>query len=267
MSSRVAMLLAAPFAVLAFGLRLGQTLWLEPLTWRIHPFVPGLLVGLGLIAGSAAVPIGGYLLLTRSARRRPTTWHLDTGKRRFAAFASPHSTGPWAVLTGWICAGAIPTERVPNQEHMRIAQLGAVTTIGVVVTAATMITTLLLVLVVVVLNRPLLSLDPDGMTLQSLWRRTRLRWDDLLPGGPPRPSKHNRTVVVLYQPQSAPADGPPQPRRLPASQLHIDTAFLADTIRRYAENPDRRAGVGTVDELTALQQTFRTATTTPPSLP
>jgi hypothetical protein len=30
MSARVAMLLAAPFAVLAFGLRLGETLWLQP---------------------------------------------------------------------------------------------------------------------------------------------------------------------------------------------------------------------------------------------
>lgn len=265
MSARVAMLLAAPFAVLALGLHLGETLWLEPLTWRLHNVVLGLLTGLGLLAVSTAVPIGGYVLLTRSARRRPRTWHLDLHKRRFTAPASPYSTGPWAVAMGWICGGIVLTERVPNQEHKRIAQLGVTTTISIVIAAALMITLLLLLLLIVVMKRPLLSLDPDGMTLQSLGRRARLRWEELSPGGPPLPSKPNPTVLVLYQRQAAPADGPPQPRRLPARQLHIDTAFLADTIRQYVDSPDRRAGIGTVEELTVLQQTFRTPPTIPAS--
>jgi hypothetical protein len=254
MSARVAMLLAMPFVVLAFGLRLGEKLWLEPLTWRLHHFVPELLTSLGLLAASAAVPIGGYLLLTRSARKRPRTWHLDIRKGRFTAPASPCVTGPWAVATGWACGGIVLTERVPDQEHMRVAQLGVATTISIALAAATLITILLLPLLIVVVNRPLLSLDPDGMTLQSLGRRTRLRWEELLPGGPPRPSKPNPAALVLYQRQTASADG--QPRPLPARWLHIDTAFLADTIRRYADSPDHRAGIGTAEELTALQQTF-----------
>lgn len=259
------MLLAAPFAVLASGLHLGETLWLEPLSWRLHHFVPGLLTNFSLLAASAAVPIGGYMMLTRSARRRPRTWHLDMRERRFTAPASPYSTGPGAVAMGWICGGIVFTERVPNQEHKRIAQLGVATTISIALAATVMIMILLVLLLKVVVNRPLLSLDADGMTLQSLGRQTRLRWKDLLPGGPPRPSKPNPTVLVLYQRQTAPADGPPQPRPLPARQLHIDTAFLADTIRRYADSPDRRAGIGTVEELTALQQTFGTPTTIPAS--
>ena len=257
------MLLAGPFAVLALGLHLGETLWLEPLTWRLDHFVLGLLTGFSLLAASAAVPIGGYMLLTRSARRRPRTWHLDIRKRRFTAPASPYSTGPWAVTMGWICGAIVLTERVPNQEHKRIAQLGVETTISIALAATIMI--LLFLLLIVVFNRPLLSLDADGMTLQSLGRRTRLRWEDLLPGGPPRPSKPNPTVLVLYQRQTPPADGTPQPRPLPARQLHIDTAFLADTIRRYADSPDRRAGIGTVEELTALQQTFGSPNTIPVS--
>jgi len=252
MSARAALLLAVPFAVLGFGLRLGETLWLQPLTWRIQPFVPSGLIlglGLGLIAASAVVPLSGYFLLTRSARRRPRTWHIDLARRRFAVNASPHSKGPWTVTMGWVCGGLVLTERVPSQDRMRIAQLGAATTISIVVAAASMI---MLVLLVVV-NRPLLSLDPDGITVQRLGRQIRLRWDELLPAGPPRPAERNPKVLVLYQ--AAPAGSPPRPSRLPARRLHIDTAFLADTIRHYADNPHRRADIGTADELTALQQT------------
>jgi len=70
------------------------------------------------------------MLLTRSARSRPRTWQLDVGKRCFTALPSPYITGPWAVVMGWMCGGIVPTERVPDQEHMRIAQLGVETPIG-----------------------------------------------------------------------------------------------------------------------------------------
>lgn len=253
MSTRVAVLLAAPFAVLAFALRLGEKLWLEPFTWDTPSAVLGLLVFLGLLVGSVAVPSGGYLLLTRSARRRPKTWHLDAGKRRFTAPVSPYGPGPWAIVAGWISGGTVPAERVPNEEHMRIARLGVMTSIIIVIAAAIMIIALLCLVLLAAPSAPILSLDSEGMTLRGLWRRTRLRWDELVPGGPPRPSTDNPAVLVLYQQKYAPAGSPPRRRRLDPRRLHIDTTFLADTIRRYADNPDRRAGIGTAEELTALQ--------------
>jgi hypothetical protein len=260
MSPRVAILLAAPFSVLAFVLGLGGKLWLEPLTWSIDPPALGLLAGLGVIVGSGAVPLGGYMLLTRSARRRPRTWQLDISQRRFVALPSPYYTGPSAVVGGWLCGGIVPTERVPDQEHMRIAQLGIETPIFIGVAAALMIMTLATLVLLAVPNRPLLSLDADGMTLQRLGRRVRLPWDELLPGGPPRPSTRNPAVLDLYQRKAVPAEGPPRRRRLAARRLHIDTTFLADTIRCYADNPDRRPGIGTADELTTLQQSEKNHT-------
>jgi hypothetical protein len=253
MSTRLAVLLAAPFAVLAFVLRLGGTLWLEPFTWNIPSFVLGLFAFFGLVGGSVAVPLGGYLLLTRSARRRPATWHLDAGKRRFTAPLSPYGPGPWAVVGGWISAGTVLTERVPNQDHMRIARLGVMTSIGIGTAATLMIITLLYLVLLAAPSAPILSLDSEGMTLRGLWRQTRLRWDELVPGGPPRPSTNNPRVLVLYQQKAGPVARPPRRRRLDPRRLHIDTAFLADTIRCYADNPDRRAGIGTAEELTALQ--------------
>lgn len=107
MSTRVAVLFAAPFVVLAFVLRLGERLRLEPFTWNTPSTLFGLLVFLGLVVGSAAVPVGGYLLLTRSTRRRPKTWHLDAGKRRFTAPVSPYGPGPSAIVAGccvWSCS-------------------------------------------------------------------------------------------------------------------------------------------------------------------
>ncbi|MEV8506130.1 hypothetical protein AB0368_15040 [Actinoplanes sp. NPDC051475] len=253
MSTRVAVLFAAPFVVLAFVLRLGERLWLEPFTWNTPSALLGLLVFLGLVVGSAAVPVGGYWLLTQSARRRPKTWHLDAGKRRFTAPVSPYGPGPWAIVAGWLAGGTVPTERVPNQDHMRIARLDVTTSILIVTAAAIIIITLLCLILLAAPSAPVLSLDSDGMTLRGLWRRTRLRWDELAPGGPPRPSKDNPAVLVLYQQTPLPAGRPPRRRRLDARRLHIDTAFLADTIRCYVDNPDRRAGIGTAEELTALQ--------------
>jgi hypothetical protein len=253
MSTRVAVLLAAPFAALAFVLRLGERLWVEPFTWKTHSALLGLIAFLGLVGGSAAVPVGGYLLLTRSARRRPKTWHLDAGKRRFTAPVSPYGPGPRAVVAGWIGGGTVLTERVPNQDHMRIARLGVMTSISIVTAAAIVIITMLCLVLLAAPSTPILSLDSEGMTLRGLWRRTRLRWDELVPGGPPRLSTISPAVLVLYQQKSVPAGRPPRRRRLDPRRLHIDTAFLADTIRCYAVNPDRRAGIGTAEELTALR--------------
>jgi hypothetical protein len=156
-------------------------------------------------------------------------------------------------VAGWLAGGTIPTERVPDQDHMRIARLGVMTSIIVVTAAAVMIIALLCLVLLAAPSTPILSLDSEGMTLRGLWRRTRLRWDELVPGGPPRPDTDNPAVLVLYRQKAGPAAGPPRRRRLDARRVHIDTAFLADTIRCYADNPDRRAGIGTAEELTALE--------------
>ncbi|BBH68758.1 hypothetical protein ACTI_54430 [Actinoplanes sp. OR16] len=253
MSTRIAVLFAAPFAMLAFVLRVGEKLWLEPFTWNTPSALLGLLAFLGLVGGSAAVPVGGYWLLTQSARRRPKTWHLAAGKRRFTAPVSPYGPGPWAIVAGWLAGGTVPIERVPNQDHMRIAQLGVRTSILIVTAAAIMIIALLCLVLLAAPSAPILSLDSEGMTLRGLWRQTRLRWHELVPGGPPRPSTNNPAVLVLYQQKAGPAAGPPRRRRLDARRLHVDTTFLADTIRCYVDNPHRRAGIGTAEELTALQ--------------
>ncbi|UQU67571.1 hypothetical protein COUCH_15415 [Couchioplanes caeruleus] len=247
MSARAAMLLAAPFALLAFAMHVGATLWLQPLTWRIDSFAFGLLAYFGLAVTSFGIPLAAYLLLTKTARQRPPTWHLDELKRRFVAGASPCSTGPLAILFGWFTGGAILTERVPNEEHMRIAQFGVMTTISIVLAVGL----LTAIVVRLLMNRPRISLTVEGITVQRLRGCGQTRWDELLPGGPPPPAKRNPNTLILYT-MNAAAGGPPQPRALPVRDLHVDTAFLANTIRCYVENPDRRAAIGTAGERARL---------------
>jgi hypothetical protein len=253
MSARVARLLAVPFAVLAFALRIGETLWLQPFALRIASPDVSLLAYLGLVAASLAVPAGSYLLLTGQARKRRATWQLDDRGRRFTAPASPHWVGPWAIGLGWAAGGLSATERVPNQDRMRIAQLGALTTVSVVLAAAVLALALLMLLV----NRPCLHLDPDGITLHRIVTQVRTRWDELMPGGPPAPAKRD-AFLTLCRVTATPVEGPARPWKLPARSLHVDPAFFAYTIRRYVDSPERRAGIGSTAELTALQMAFGT---------
>jgi hypothetical protein len=89
MSARTAVLIAGPFAVLATVLRIGGVLYWQPVTWRFG-LLPGILAFLGSFAVSVSIPLAGYLLLTRSARRKPSAWHLDTGGTSWSLAAHPH---------------------------------------------------------------------------------------------------------------------------------------------------------------------------------
>ncbi|MFG1604944.1 hypothetical protein [Actinoplanes sp. NPDC049265] len=246
MSARVAVLIAVPFAVLAFVLRLGGVLWWQPVTWRLG-MVPGMLAFLGAFAASIGIPLAAYLLATRAARRKPATWQLDTTNRRFFAPVSPASAGPRAILLGWIAGAAIPTERMPGHNAMRIAHLGVVTTIGTVVSALLLLAAMLILL----LNRPSLSLDPCGLTLYRLVGRTSIPWTNLVPSGPRVPGERNPAALKLLL--RRPGEAPPQQHRLPVRALHIDTAYLATTIRHYTSDASHRPSIGTVEELAALK--------------
>ena len=249
-SLRVRALLAPPFAVLAFALSLGASLGLQPLFWRIEPDVAGLAVWLLLTAASAAVPAVAYALITGAFGRRPVAWDSDADEHRFSAPASPRQ-GVVLVISGWLAARLIPVERVPNQDRARIAQLGWVTTVFLLIAALLLIDIMLRS----VTNRPDITLSPGALTLRRRVRRVEIRWEELVPGGPPRPAKRNPATIDLLRPAPAPAR-PSRRLSLPAAGLHIDSAFLAYTIRWYLEHPDRRCRIGDPAELKEIQRGF-----------
>jgi len=239
--------------VLAFALSLGASLGLQPLVWRIEPDVAGLAVWLLLAAASMAVPAVAYALTTGAFGRRPVAWDSGAEEHRFSAPASPRQ-GVVLVISGWLAARLIPVERVPNQDRARIAQLGWVTTVFLLIAALLLIDVVLRSMT----DRPDIALSPDALTLRRRVRRAEIRWDELVPGGPPRPAKRNPATIDLLRSATAPT-APARPSRrlsLPAAGLHIDSAFLAYTIRWYVEHPDRRCRIGDPAELKELQRGF-----------
>jgi hypothetical protein len=227
-------------------------LWLQPLTWRIEPAIAGFTVYGLLTAVSVAVPAGVYALITGAYRRRPVAWDRDAAGHRFSVLSSPRQAVVM-IIWGWVVTRFVPVERVPNQDRARIAQLGWFTTVVLVIVAALLIDIVLRSMT----NRPRIALSPDGLTVRRRVRRDEIRWDELWPGAPLRPAKRNPATINLRPSATAP-DRPHRRLSLPAGGLHIDSAFLAYTIRWYVEHPDRRSQIGDAAELRELQRGFAT---------
>ncbi|PWU46265.1 hypothetical protein DLE60_16645 [Micromonospora globispora] len=249
MSVNLARVLALPFGLLAFALRLAAMFWVMPLTWHTRSADAGLLVWLTALAASALAPVGLYLLLTRPVPRRPASFQLDDRHGGFVAPASPHELGPLVIVVLWVAPGSMVTERVPNGDGLRFAQFDYATLVSAAVVALLFVPAVVLLLV----NRPRLALDPDGITVQRMTSRRRIGWNELAPGGPPPPTARKARYLTLYRTTGPTPGRYPRPEQLPVGWLHADPAFLANTIRHYVEQPAQRHNIGTEHELARLR--------------
>ncbi|MFI5897534.1 hypothetical protein ACIA5D_46355 [Actinoplanes sp. NPDC051513] len=189
--------------VLAFALSLGVALWLQPFTWQVEPALAGLTVYGLFAAASVAVPAGAYALIAEAYRRRPVAWDSDADAHRFSVPSSPRQAVAM-IIWGWVVARLVPVERVPNQDRARIAQLGLLTTVLLLIVVVLLVDAVLRSM----MNRPGIALSPDGLSLHRRARRDEIRWDELLPGGPPRPAKRNPATIKLRRSPTA-QDRPP----------------------------------------------------------
>ncbi|MEU8333319.1 hypothetical protein [Micromonospora sp. NPDC048839] len=250
MSLRAARLLVWPFAVAAFALRVCAELWFKPLTWQIDPKGVAFLAWLAVLSGTLLVPWVGYRLMTRS-NRGPATWQVDAERNRFVAPASPRWMGTSSMLLGWFAAAFVQTERIAGEDRAQLVQTTGMLALAIAVPAVVLGGIALTLL----LNRPLLTLDRDGITAQGFVRRTFLPWDRLAPGGPPPPTRKAASIPLM---QVHPVPGkPPYPYPLAAGRLHVDPGLLANTIRQYVEHPEHRTAIGTPRELNRLHDTLR----------
>jgi hypothetical protein len=253
-SPTAARLIALPFALSAFAARMLETFWITPLTWRIESGLLAFAAWMVTLLVSVGLPLAGYLLVTRRARRREATWQIEPGgpggaeAARFVAPAAPRWTGSWAILVGWMAGAGLMTERVPGEDRMRIADFGYALPVSIVLVSIAW----LAIVAIVAMGRPRLMLDWDGATLRRPLGRLRLAWQELIPGGPPLPAKRNPESLAVYRL----AAGVTAPVLLPAGRLQVDSAFLAHTIRYYTEHPEQRGSIGTQAGLDALRSAF-----------
>jgi hypothetical protein len=249
-SPRSARLLALPFAALSLAAHLAGEFWGKPLAWRLDSAIASFLVYFGTATLSLLVPLGIYLLVTRAARRQPSTLLVSASASSFMAGPSVKRTGPIVIALGWLTAVTLPTERIPNGDQMRVATFS---TSLLIVTAVLM--TIMIVAISLRMVRPHLTLNPDGVRTQSLFRHTAMAWDQLDRTGTTSPSRDEKTLHVNRTGHLV-AGAPSTSVKIPVSDLHIDPDFLAATIRHYVEHPEHRYAIGTADELRRLQSTL-----------
>jgi hypothetical protein len=192
-----------------------------------------------------------YIWVLAPLRRRPASLAVDAAGSRFVAPASPYYQGWLAVTLMWIGAGLVMTERVPNGDHMRVAQLPGA--IPASVTAVTL--TVGLAAVLLVGNRPRVILEPAGLTIRRLRRRSEINWDELAPGGPLPPTRRGTSQITLYRKPPRPGTVPPA-EKMPIGWLQVSPEFLTAVIRHYVEQPEQRNGIGTEAELDRLRTTL-----------
>jgi hypothetical protein len=191
------------------------------------------------------VPLGLYALLTWRAQRRHPTWQIDAVARSFLAPPTARWRGPWVVFMGWFTAGWFTAGGVAAIDWTSPGETGVWTNPVVIAVIAAVIAAFGLITIASVGNRPRLALTPDGITLRGLVRTVTIGWDQIGPGEPPHPRTVNPHFVTVRYAERTSTGYRMTRWRLPAHDLHIDSAFLAATIRHYASHPDDRLGIGT----------------------
>lgn len=236
MSPTALRLWAIPLGLFAFALRVATAYWVEPLGSRLDWGTTLLVVAAAGLA-SAFIPYGILLALGGARRRRPASFTVSEG--RLCVPPWPTYAASMAILWMYLSGGFVPTW-TKDYDLTLADRLPAI--VGSAILAGLMWAGALVFLLV---QRPQLLLDPDGLTIRRLWRRTRIRWDDIAAGSPAPPTKRSPHQLKI-QLQGPAVFGTFTPSEdIPVGLLHIDPSFLAVAIRHYVEHPDERATIGT----------------------
>ncbi|GAA1813170.1 hypothetical protein GCM10009682_37940 [Luedemannella flava] len=225
---------AVPLGLLAFGLRVLAETWWSEVAFRSFDRSYYLLATLSGLLAAGAVPFGILLVLTRGDRR-PAAFERRPG--RLVAPTSPVFASGMAIMIMYLSAGLVNHGTVGRGDDRRVVvDLDHWTTVAVGVCWLFAVGFLLL-------RRPVAVLDAHGVTVKRLWTVNVLAWHDLLPGGPASPTRRRPASLRVYR-NAAPVPGPYLPSvDIPVSLLHIDAAYLADTIRYHVDHPDERATI------------------------
>jgi hypothetical protein len=211
---------------------------------RLRPLGPWYLASATVAIG---VPIAIWVVVARPELRRRPTFGLDTTHGRYVVGHHPGRT-----LTGLLmfCWGSLvpPVERVPNTDHMRLSTVPGMVPVGAVLLGVAIAFGLTLIL----LERPVLHLDADGMTfVRFLARRRRVAWSDIAARSVMAQGRGFRVDRIVWD-ASAPSRS--TLTALPGNVLQVDPVFLLHAVRVYVDQPERRSEIGTQAGLDRLQR-------------
>ncbi|MDI1459484.1 hypothetical protein QEZ54_00740 [Catellatospora sp. KI3] len=222
---------ATGLAGAALLLRIGHAVWWAP-RLRGHSMIIQALPSVGI-----AMLVFGVAMLLLWPYRRPPRGFTATGLA-FVGPASP-AAGTAGILAAYLAGNF--------SDGLADVDGGLTADPGMWIAAGLLMTPFLAVGALLVWRGPRVVLDREGITVRRL-RNRRIPWAALAPGGPdlPRGSERELWLSVLT--------GAGGHRLVPVTlnRLHVDGAFLAQTIRHYAEHPEHRAAIGTAAELDRL---------------
>ncbi|MEN3612206.1 hypothetical protein AAH979_21960 [Plantactinospora sp. ZYX-F-223] len=194
--------------------------------------------------------VAPLVVLTRVVaplRRRPATFQIETAARRFVVAEFPRLQGVLTIVSLWGAAGLVVVEGGPARDGLGFNDWPSETYHGAVFAVIVGCA-----LAAPFLQRAGLVLDPTGISVHGARGDTTIGWDDLAPGGPPRPAPVSPRIT-LYRRGWHPWPGrPPRSDELPVGQLNVQPDFLASAIREYVVHPSFRAGIGSATELARL---------------
>ena len=228
--------------LLAIAIRFYYVLQLE---LRL-PFPVSFLAG---VLATFLVPFGLLAVMLRYRRRAPL--QIDAEQTRFVADRSPRRAF-LGLLMFLVASGQIPFERVPNTDRMRPSTVPGMLPIGSVLFGLCLVAGLALI----VINRPRLVLDRDGVLVEGLLRSERLAWTDTLAHS----ACLDQRKRWLYLQTAAQDPGQLKAVKLPVAWLDVDPILLQQAIRTYTDQPQRRDEIGTEAELERLTSETDVAT-------
>ncbi len=190
----------------------------------------------GWYFGSVLVPVllafGLFYAITWRSFVRRGTLRLDAERGRFVVDASRRKV-PVGIMFLTLASNALPVTRVENADRMSLNGVPGLLPIA----AVTFGVWVLLGVTIIVMNRPRVTLDRDGLQLTHLLRTTRVAWADLATGST-RVGPKGRTVDVRDAVSGRIVT-------LPTASLDVDPRLLEIAIRGYLDEPASQGDIGT----------------------
>jgi hypothetical protein len=202
---------------------------------------------LGAAVANVLIPFGLLAIVIRRARVGAGL-RVDAEHGRFVADSNPR-LAYLGLMLFVLAGGFVSVERVPNTHRMRLY-----TDPWLLSADAIVLVIFLTAAVAVMRNRPSVVLDRDGVSVVGPLRSQRWAWTETVAYS----TYLDLRKRWLYMQTATPDPATVRVAKVPVGWLDVDPMLLQHAIRTYADQPQRRAEIGTESELARLTADART---------
>jgi hypothetical protein len=202
----------------------------------------------GSLAVCYGIPFGIWYIVARPELHRPPAFGLDVARSRYVVGVTPRRTmwGLFMIANGTMATAGI-VQRVPNGDHIRLNPFPGIIPLDATAFGVSIVVALAFIL----LDRPKLTLDRDGMIVDNVFSRKRIAWNDIAPYSALLETGILSAGGIWWRSAASGRIGTTPVRPY---GLHVDPVFLLHAVRVYVDRPERRSEIGTRAGLDRLQR-------------